>query len=132
MCSSDLYHLALWAGCGGELRPTRRPVLSTTEDGHPRLSWIDALVNGCTPSTCKGGCDKDMSGIMIEGFIFRFAACQFGQKTAGSPLGALVRSVARFFARLPTPVHVAAWVDDLIFIMSTPPHGDCEIGRAHV
>ena len=27
-----------------------------------------------------------MSGIMIEGHIFRFAACQFGQKTAGSPL----------------------------------------------
>jgi hypothetical protein len=122
---SDAYHLALWTGCGGELRPTRRPVVSTAADGQARVSWIDAMVNGCTPSTCKGGCDKDMSGIMIEGHIFRFASCQFGQKTAGSPLGALVRSVARFFARLPTPVHVAAWVDDLIFVMRTPPHGDC-------
>ena len=83
------------------------------------------MINGCDPSTCRGGCDKAMSGIMIEGHIFRFASCQFGQKTAGSPLGAIVRSVARYFARLPTPVHVASWVDDLIFIMSTPEHGDC-------
>ncbi len=30
--------------------------------------------------------------------------------------------VARFFAR---PIHVSFWVDDLIFIMSTPEHGDC-------
>ena len=72
-----------------------------------------------------GGCDKDMSGIMIEGHIFRFAACQFGQKTAGSPLNSIVRSVARYFARLPTPVHVAAWVDDLFFSLSTPPHPVC-------
>ena len=63
---------------------------------------------------------------MIEGHVFRFASCQFRQKTVGSPLGAIVRSVARYFARLPNPVHVAAWVDDLIFIMSTPEHGDCE------
>ena len=122
---SDAYHLALWAGCGGELRPIKRPVLARAEGGRPRVSWVDALVNGCTPSTCRGGCDKDMSGIMIEGHVFRFASCQFGQKTAGSPLGALVRSVARYFARLPTPVHVAAWVDDLIFIMKTPEHGEC-------
>jgi hypothetical protein len=96
------------------------------------VSWIDALVNGCrgarcTPSTCQGGCDKDLSGILIDGFVFRFAACQFGQKTAGSPLGCLVRrTVARFFARLTELVHVAAWVDDLIFIMSTPEHGKCD------
>jgi hypothetical protein len=54
---------------------------------------VDAMVNGCTPSTCRGGCDKDLSGIMIDGFVFRFAACQFGQKTAGSPLGLIVRAV---------------------------------------
>jgi hypothetical protein len=86
---------------------------------------VDAMVNGCTPSTCRGGCDKDFSGIMIDGFVFRFAACQFGQKTAGSQLGSIVREVARYFVRLPDPVHVASWVDDLIFIMSTPEHGDC-------
>ena len=94
---SDAYHLALWAGCGGELRPIRRPVITSRGPGQPNeVSWIDALVNGCTPSTCRGGCDKDLSGILIDGFVFRFAACQFGQKTAGSPLGCLVRAVARF------------------------------------
>ena len=123
---SDAYHLALWTGCGGELRPIKRPVLASADGPGGRLSWIDALVNGCDPASCLGGCDKDLSGIMIEGHIFRFASCQFGQKTAGSPLGALVRSVARYFARLPSPVHVAAWVDDLIFIMQTPEHGDCD------
>ena len=125
---SDAYHLSLWAGCGGELRSTRRPVLSTRdgpEGDAGRLSWLDAKVNGCDPSNCRGGCDKDLSGIVIDGHVFRFASCQFGQKTAGSPLGAIVRSVARYFARLPSPVHVAAWVDDLIFIMSTPDHGIC-------
>ena len=94
---SDEHHLSLWAGCGRELRAVRRPVLSTRQDGAERLTWIDALVNGCTPSSCRGGCDN---GIMIDGHIFRFASCQFGQKTAGSPLGAIVRSVARYFARL--------------------------------
>jgi hypothetical protein len=39
-----------------------------------------------------------MSGISIAGHIFRFAACQFGQKTAGSPLNALNTSHA-----FPTP-----------------------------
>jgi hypothetical protein len=125
---SDAYHLFLWAGCGGELRPVQRPVIVSNGPGQPsEVSWVDAMVNGCTPSTCRGGCDKDLSGIMIDGFLFRFAACQFGQKTAGSPLGSIVRAVARYFARLPDPVHVASWVDDLIFIimMSTPKHGDC-------
>ena len=123
---SDAYHLALWAGCGGELRPTKRPIITSDGPGQPnRVTWIDAMVNGCDPSTCKGGCDKDLSGIMIDGHVFRFAACQFGQKTAGSPLGCIVRSVARFFARLTEPIHVAAWVDDLIFIMATPEHGEC-------
>jgi hypothetical protein len=30
-----------------------------------------------------------------------------------------------FFARLTEPVHVASWIDDLIFIMSTQDHGEC-------
>ena len=103
----------------------RRPdVGKDSRTGKNCVTWVDG-VNGCTPSTCVGGCDKDMSGIMIEGHIFRFAACQFGQKTAGSPLNSIVRSVARYFARLPTPVHVAAWVDDLFFSLSTPPHPVC-------
>ena len=59
----------------------------------------------------------------MSGIVFRFAACQFGQKTAWGPLGCLVRAVARFFAQLTDPV--PSWIDDLIFIMSTPEHGEC-------
>jgi hypothetical protein len=118
----DAYHLAVFHGCGGPLRPVKRPVVS----GSGEVTWIDGFINGCDTASCRGGCDKDMSGICIDGHVFRFAACQFGQKTAGSPLNSLVMSVARYFARLPTPVHVAAWVDDLHFSMSTPPHPPCE------
>ena len=69
--------------------------------------------------------DKDLSGIVTDGHVFWFATCQFGQKTAGSLLGSIVRAVARCFARLIYPVHVAAWlddaawVDDLTFVMLT-------------
>jgi hypothetical protein len=84
---------------------------------------------GCSLDTCLGGCNKDMSGISIHCHIFRFAACQFGQKTAGSPLNSLVLSVANYFARLPDPVHVATWVDDLHFSMLTPGHQPC-LGHA--
>ena len=117
----DAYHLSVFAGCGGQLRPCRRPVL----DGTGEVTWIDGFMVGCDPKSCLGGCDKDMSGISIAGHIFRFAACQFGQKTAGSPLNALVMSVAQYFARLTDPVHVAAWVDDLHFSMRTPDHPPC-------
>ena len=79
-----------------------------------------------TGSSRRGGCDKDMSCILIDGHIFHFASCQFGQKTVGSPLGSIVRSVARYFVCLKLPVHVAAWVDDQIFIMSTLEHGACD------
>ena len=83
------------------------------------IDLFAAMVNGCVPSTCRGGCDKDLSGIVTDWHVFRFATCQFGQKTAGSPLGSIVRAGARSFARLTYPVHVAAWVDDLIVGMST-------------
>jgi hypothetical protein len=66
---------------------------------------------------------------MIDGFVFGFAACQIWQKTAGSPLGSIVRAVARFFVRLPKPVHVALWMDDLIFIMSTTEHGSAPASK---
>ncbi len=84
---------------------------------------IDGYIVGCTQATCGGRCDKDMSGISTHGHVFRFAACQFGQKTAGSPLNSMVMSVAR--SLLPTPIHIAAWADDLHFSMRTPPHPPC-------
>jgi hypothetical protein len=92
---SDAYHLTLWAGCGSEFRPTRRSVITSQGPGQlNEVIWIDALVNGCTPSTCQGGRDKDLSGILIDGFVFRFAACQSCQKTPGSPLGCLEQWLA--------------------------------------
>jgi hypothetical protein len=36
-----------------------------------------------------------------------------------------VRAVARFFDSLTEPVHIAAWADDLIFVMSMSEHGEC-------
>ena len=104
----------------GELRPIKRLSITSRGPWQPsEVTWSDAMVNGCVVSTCRGGCDKDLIGIVTDGHVFRFATCQFGQKTAGSPLGSIVRAVARSFARLTYPVHVAAWVDDLIFGMST-------------
>jgi hypothetical protein len=110
---SRTHNLSVFAGCCRGLWPCLRPFVS----GDGNVSWINGLLNGCDPSTCLGGCDKDMSGISvcISGQIFRFAATQFGQKTAGSPLHSLVSCVGRYFARLARPVHVAAWVDDLHF-----------------
>ena len=68
---SDACHLSLWAGCGGEPRLSRRPVISSRGPGQlNEIPRIDALVNGCDPSTCQGGCDKDLSGFVIDGHIF--------------------------------------------------------------
>ena len=95
---SDAYHLSLWASCRGELWPIKRPIITSRVPEQPsEVTWIATMVNSCIPSTCRGTCDKDLSCIVIDGHVFRFAACQFGQKTAGSPLGSIVRAVARFF-----------------------------------
>ena len=45
----------------------------------------------CTSSTCRGWCDKDLSGIKINRRIVQFASCHFGQKAAGSLLGLLCK-----------------------------------------
>jgi len=42
----------------------------------PRVSCLDALVNGCTQSSCLGGCEKDT---VIDSHVSRFATCQFDQ-----------------------------------------------------
>lgn len=39
-----------------------------------------------------------------------------------TPLGAIRRAVVRYFERLSVPVHVAAWVDGLIFY-----HNSCTV-----
>jgi hypothetical protein len=56
-------------------------------DHHRTNKWIDqtgaAHVSGqrflgCSPRTCAAACDKSLSEICIDGFIFLFACCQFG------------------------------------------------------
>ncbi len=43
----DAYHLSVFAGCGGALRPCKLPVVQ--DDG--TLSWIDGYIVGCSPET---------------------------------------------------------------------------------
>ena len=95
----DAYHLSAFAGCTGRLHWA--PVLTFVEDGS--MAWRWRLVLGCTPETCLGFCDKAMSGFEIDGFVGRFAAAHFGQRNAGSPLNALMRSILRFLARRGDP-----------------------------
>ena len=92
-----------------------------------------------------------MSGFCIDGFIGRFAAAQFGQRNAGSPLNALMRCIQWFLARRrpppaprpqsqrpldpldptvkrglhPQALHTVVWVDDTVFATKTPPHPPC-------
>ena len=63
---------------------------------------------GCDPYTCLGLCDKAMSGFCIDGFVGRFAAAHFGQRSTGSPLNVLMRCIQRFLARrAPAPAQRA-------------------------
>jgi hypothetical protein len=40
---SDAYHLVLWAGCGGELWPIRRPVITSRGLGQPCQCGCDLI-----------------------------------------------------------------------------------------
>jgi hypothetical protein len=66
------------------------------------------LVMGCDLFSCLGLCEKAMSCFCINRFVGRSAAAHFGQRNAGSPLNALMRSIQRFLAQRappPRPVH---------------------------
>ena len=66
-----------------------------------------------------------MNRIIIDVHIFRFGGCQFGQK----PAAHWAASCAAWLTTSPDwadPVHVAAWVHDLIFTMATPEHEVCD------
>ena len=67
------------------------------------LIWQKRLVLGCDPWSCWGFCDKAMSGFCVEGFLMRLAAAHFGQRNAGSPLNAFMRTVLRFLASRQAP-----------------------------
>ena len=95
----DAYHLSVFAGCTGRLQWVDMLVFGP--DG--TLIWQKRLVLGCDPSSCWGWCDKAMSGFCVEGFLMRFAAAHFGQRNAGSPLNAFMRTVLRFLASRQAP-----------------------------
>ena len=95
----DAYHLSVFAGCTGQLRWVDMLVFGP--DG--TLIWQRRLVLGCDPWSCWGFCDKAMSGFCVEGFLMRFAAAHFGQRNAGSPLNAFMRTVLRFLASRQAP-----------------------------
>mmetsp|Transcript_37009 Transcript_37009/g.98320 ORF Transcript_37009/g.98320 Transcript_37009/m.98320 type:complete len:1072 (+) Transcript_37009:2523-5738(+) len=117
----DAYHLVPYAGCGGELRDCPRPVLL----GNGRIRWVDGKIVGCSPRSCKGLCDKSLGGIMIGSVVFRFAACQFGQKVSGSPLHTLMKAIVRGLLRRLPPIASGVWVDDMTQTVHTPPHPRC-------
>ena len=89
----------MFAGCTGQLRWVDMLVFGP--DG--TLIWQKRLVLGCDPWSCWGFCDKAMSGFCVEGFLMRFAAAHFGQRNAGSPLNAFMRTVLRFLASRQAP-----------------------------
>ena len=121
---SDAYHQAgPLQGCEpGKLIPYQR----VGPGGQSFPAW--AL--GCLPSTCRGRCDKAMSAFRIGNMVGRFAAAQFGQKTAGGPLNALLRPVKRHFAIRVTPIAMHIWVDDTCFVILVRSHPPChgEVG----
>jgi hypothetical protein len=146
----DAYHLSIFSGCTG--RPFWSCVYAVeTIDGRNHIVQRWRLVMGCDPWTCLGLCDKAMSGFCIDGFVGRFAAAHFGQRNAGSPLNAMMRTIQRFLARRgpapkmtvrsrrvlePSPpppprglggeaLHSAVWVDDTVFVHKTPRHPTC-------
>lgn len=130
MCADDAkdaYHLSAFAGCTGELSVDEGYRLQP--DGS--MAWASRRFLGCSPRTCLGTCDKARSGICLEGHLFRFAAAQFGQKLAGSPLNALffpiMRHLVRRFSRFGQLMGLLCflWVDDMLLAQNILEHGRC-------
>ena len=130
MCADDAkdaYHLSAFAGCTGELYTEVGFILQP--DGS--LSEKSLLYLGCSPRSCLGTCDKARSGICLDGSLFRFAAAQFGQKLAGSPLNGLFLPIMRHLSRRFGPrghllgILCSLWVDDMLLSQNLTPHGLC-------
>lgn len=125
--AKDAYHLSAFAGCTGVLISDDGPCLQP--DG--TVAWSKRYFLGCSPRTCLGTCDKARSGIYLDGFLFRFAAAQFGQKLAGSPLNALffpiIRHLGRRFPRCGVLLGLLLflWVDDLLMAQNVVRHDAC-------
>ena len=61
----------------------------------------------------------------MNGFIFRFACCQFGKATAHGPLNAYILSLIRHGASLTPALALRAWVDDILGSIRAKRHCLC-------
>ena len=118
---ANAYHTAAFAGCGQGIIIEN----ATFFDASGRKGVREQRFIGCSPRTCSGACDKCFSGIMLFWCVFRFACCQFGKATAHGPLNAYVQCLIRYFASLPEPISVQAWVDDLLASVRGVVHDFC-------
>lgn len=116
----DAYHLTELYGCGQGVVEEIEEYIDHTGSKRQRTKvfW------GCSPRTCDGGCDKSMLGICVNGITFRFASAQFGLKTSGCPLATIVRSLSTYVQKK-WHLNIGDWVDDLLFVHTTPPHPPC-------
>ena len=130
MCADDAkdaYHLSAFAGCTGELYTE----VGFTLQPDGSMAEKPLLYLGCSPRSCLGTCDKARSGICLDGSLFRFAAAQFGQKLAGSPLNGLFLPIMRHLSRRFGPrghllgIICSLWVDDMMLSQNLVPHGLC-------
>ena len=120
---ANAYHSGAFAGCGQGLITED----ATFIDARGHASVRPQRFIGCSPRTCYGACDKCFSGIKLFWCIFRFACCQFGKATAHGPLNAYIQCLIRYFAGLPDPISVQAWVDDLLASVRGVVHGLCAV-----
>ena len=119
---TDAYHTALYAGCEpGVIIHEKAWVI----DENGRVHWGNQRFMGCSPRTCRGVCDKCLSGFRIGWCVFRFACTQFGKATAHGPLNAYVMCMIRYFESLPVPVTLQAWVDDILSSLRAVVHEMC-------
>jgi hypothetical protein len=118
---ADAYHTAAFAGCGQGIVTEQM----TWIDQHGRPHRRPQLFLGCSPRTCTGACDKSLSGICMNGFIFRFACCQFGKATEHGPLNAYILSLIRHGASLTPTLALRAWVDDILGSIRAKRHRLC-------
>ena len=92
------HHRSFPAVYGGELRRTKRPRSPRAFPVSPtrRQGWTPWSTDATLPRRLRPG----FSGFVTDGLVtvFRFAACRFGQKTAGSPLRGSVALFVRWFA----------------------------------
>ena len=119
------YYNGLLGGCGFPSRTVTRWVIS---EGGTEYAPLRSPQFGCGPGWCGGFCDKALSGVCLDGHVFRFSAAQFGGRTSNGPLSIFVDGVYQILRDHPEHREVAGggFVDDLFFMLLMLWHGLCE------